>query len=205
MAEQADIIESLNEGELSEPIFRALSVDGVRRGIRLERLYWDQLNAIARQKNMKLNELIGTVAQTGEGGDNLTAALRLLVTRHLAGTARSQGSELGLRELVGLAAASPSPVLVLSADKKIMTYNQAFFAFLQSRLSTMTMEVLSKDFRLQIDTPIASLFEKLRTSPDQPVVASFMVGSNDQVFRGRMNTVAVRVNGQAALICYILA
>lgn len=65
------------------PHFRALPMGGARKAFRLEEIYWEALEAIARRNHRTLTEEVAaTLARAGEGGND-AAALRASITSDL--------------------------------------------------------------------------------------------------------------------------
>lgn len=184
--------------------FRALTVNGTRRGIRLEQIYWDVLQAMATKRGWRLGDIIRDCETQLDDGANITAALRVKAVAYLADELEASAAETRPSLVMGLVAACPSPAIALSGEKKIITYNQPFLAFLHARLSRIPLQALSKDFRLLIDTPFAGLLDKLRATPETAISTGFSITANDQVFRGRMNTVLVGTKDKAAVIGYVI-
>lgn len=59
----------------------SVTLQGHRTSISLEDAFWRRLKAIATRRGLSINALVAEVdaARTGEGGGNLSSALRVLV------------------------------------------------------------------------------------------------------------------------------
>ncbi|MDX1485893.1 MAG: ribbon-helix-helix domain-containing protein [Alphaproteobacteria bacterium] len=120
---------------LSPARHRVLQVEGRRYSVRLEEAYWRVLARIARDRNMRMAEIIDEVAAEAEGEASLASALRLRCIAALeeelgrAITARGGRDAAGGRygaSLENLIDANPAPSLLLSHDGKILLANAAF-------------------------------------------------------------------------------
>jgi hypothetical protein len=56
-----DGLGSLAEALNTEPFFRAVSADGKRKGLRLERDYWSLLDMIAREENVSIGDIVSAI------------------------------------------------------------------------------------------------------------------------------------------------
>jgi predicted DNA-binding ribbon-helix-helix protein len=62
-------------------IKRSLSVGGHRSSVSLEWAFWNELRGIARERNVSLSQLVGTIDSEREHA-NLSSAIRIFVFEH---------------------------------------------------------------------------------------------------------------------------
>ncbi|MBB4066562.1 ribbon-helix-helix domain-containing protein [Gellertiella hungarica] len=183
--------------------FRAVPVDGVRKGLRLEEAYWDALAELATDLGVKPGQLISRyAAQYGENG-NVTAAVRLGVLEGLREREMQRQATMSLQAIIGMVAGCPTAAFALSGGKKVLTYNPPFLSFLQARLSHLSPEALAAGLKLQLDIPFGALMSRLRNEPQTPVSAGYVIATNDRILRGRLNAVLANAVGEGAIIGYL--
>jgi predicted DNA-binding ribbon-helix-helix protein len=64
---------------------RSITIDGHRTSITLEDVFWHELTAIARDRELSLNALVAEVDHKKGGPGNLSSALRVHVLETLRG------------------------------------------------------------------------------------------------------------------------
>jgi predicted DNA-binding ribbon-helix-helix protein len=189
--------------EDAELMFRAVNTRGERRGIRLERIFWNTLGEAATARNQSLAQLVGDTAASNVPGGNLASALRVTVARWL----RDQLGETRRRatpEIVfAMIQACPSPVFALSADKKIVSYNRAFVAFIQTRFNTAEASELLRGLRLTLDTPLEQVIERLRADPTASVVSGYAIGLADRRMRGQLRLTLAPTSDRTIVVAFI--
>jgi predicted DNA-binding ribbon-helix-helix protein len=62
-------------------IKRSLLVGGHRSSVSLEEAFWNELRGIARERNVSLSQLVGTIDSEREHA-NLSSAIRIFVFEH---------------------------------------------------------------------------------------------------------------------------
>jgi predicted DNA-binding ribbon-helix-helix protein len=96
-----------------------------RYSVRLEPIYWRNLERIAERRQYRLGRLIATLAEEHKGG-NFSSFLRVycMLEAERAFAARHLGTPLtGLMDVL---ASCPAPGLILSRHRTIVSYNDAF-------------------------------------------------------------------------------
>ena len=186
-----------------QPIFRAVTGANERRGIRLERIYWQGLRKVADAMNASVGEFIDGAAASYPGSGNLTSLLRVLSLKWFS-------SRLGQLEAItapdnvnSIIQASPAPAFALTIDKRILFYNQSFLALIQTRFLTINAEIRAKGLRLTLDTPVEQLVDALRHKNNKPTTTGFALGVGDQRIRGEINAVLAPTDVQTMVIAFI--
>ena len=192
------------EPDLSVLRFRIITVAGHRRGIKLEEIYWSCLVDLAAQKQCKLADIVAECEKSIEGEGNLTAKLRYVAASFLRSELSSARERSGPSVIAGQVRACPSPAFALTGDKRIISYNPAFLAFVQTRFARFQQASPAHGLRLSFDVQFKDLVERLKTSPGEPQPAGFTIGINDQLTRGRLNAALASFADQDVVIGFIL-
>jgi predicted DNA-binding ribbon-helix-helix protein len=192
------------EGDDYVPVFRAVRHGDVRRGLRLERIYWNVLKEISRREGIPVGAVIDRIAGGASLQTNLTSAVRVNLMQWLSMELEHTRSHVGLRMVDRLVQACPSPVFALQEDRRIVAYNQAFLNFIQARFSRFSTALIGKGLRLALDMPIAELVATLLEADNRPVITGFAVGMDDQRLRGRISVILAPNPEKHTILGYIL-
>ena len=187
-----------------QPRFRVLRVGSVRRGIRLEEIFWTVLQKIADARDCSMGDVILACESRLEKGANLSSALRVGAVTYLQQELEAALSKTGRQAVRNQVMASPSPCFALTGDKQLMAYNPAFIGFVQSRLSSLASDATGQGVRLSLDIPFSDLIEKLRIEGSGPATVGFVIGVERQLIRGRLNAILAPLIDREAIIGFIL-
>jgi predicted DNA-binding ribbon-helix-helix protein len=115
------------------PRFRVVSIDGKRRGFRLESIFWSALELIASHHGRTLPAQIASILQGVDDDANASAAVRSSVAAELIDI-----SEIGKASAVNpswekVLTAMPHPAFALTRNQAIVALNDPMWAFLESR------------------------------------------------------------------------
>jgi len=113
----------------TELVFRVVEAGKIRRGIRLEVIYWQVLREIAAARRKKIGALVGSILSEAPPSVNATAFLRaycLRWMRDMLAAEREITNPAGVGKLV---MASPGPAFALGLDKRLVAYNQPFLDY----------------------------------------------------------------------------
>jgi len=106
---------------------KVLQSKGQRVSIRLEDIFWEQLEKLAEDEHLPLSKFVHTLVHSLDPKLNRTAFLRCYCLRKLQenlsllNTDATSGTDLG-----SIITACPTPVFILGSDRKIVAYNPAF-------------------------------------------------------------------------------
>ena len=187
-----------------ELVFRVVEDGGVRRGIRLEAIYWQVLREIADRKRKKIGALVAAILADAPQPVNTTAFLRaycLRFTRDALTAERQITDPAGVGNLVR---ASPGPAFALGPDKRLIAYNQSFLNYIQSRFAYSETEPVNRDLRLALDVQLAGLAATLKANGNRPLEVGFAVGLYGRRLRGMLNALLAPATGQDTILCYVL-
>lgn len=184
-------------------VFRAVSVGGERRGIRLEAIFWKTLSAMSAAWGRTLGDQVGETMATRPQAGNLASTLRVQAAQWLADRVAELERITALEAVYAIVHASPAPAFVLSADKRIVQYNQPFLGFVRSRLVTAESTDVLRSARLSLDTQLEQIIELLRGNPRAPVVTGFAFGVSERRVRGQLRMVLAPTASATMVIAYV--
>lgn len=182
-------------------IFRAVNAVGRRRGIRLEAIFWKTITAMAAASGRTLGQQVGG-ASVPEAG-NLASTLRVQAAQWLHKRLLEFERTTTPESIFAIIHASPTPAFVLSADKKIVQYNQPFLNFIRSRLVGAESSDVLRTARLSLDTQLEQVIALLRENRNAPVVTGFAFGASEGRVRGQLRLVLAPTPANTLVIAYI--
>ena len=189
----------------SKPHFRAVVANGVRRGLSLEPIFWQALEDIATRENISNGALVAKIAdQSAEENKNLSSSVRAYITGRLRDERASFEKMLSLPKIGQMVNACPAPSFVLSIDKRILSYNQAFIAFLQLRFASVGSDNILKSIVLSLETSIEKVIAELDTDAISNYSCGFAIGMADKSVRGKLSIVRISVSGLPSIIAFIV-
>lgn len=185
------------------PVFRVVSTRKERHGIRLEKAYWNALRQAAAGGGRSVAEFVALSVERHPQARNLTSLLRVTILTWFRHRLSRLEELTSLHNVNSLVQASPSAAFVLTEDKRILYYNQAFLTLVQSRFQTVDTQTMAKGLRLTLDVPIVGLIDDLREKRNQPISTGFALGVTDQRIRGRVTTLLAPTGAETMIIAYI--
>ncbi len=204
MASAAGEPESSSLASDAEPVFRVVEDQDTRRGIRLERAYWQALRDIANATSQKTGTLVKAIVDQAPDVTNATSLLRVYCLKWALGELNAARQISNPSLVANLVRASPGAAFALGLDKRIVAYNQSFLAFVQARFSYAAPGPIGRDFRLALDVHLADLAASLKTNGNTPTTVGFVVGLGDRRLRGNLSSILAPVTGQDIILCYVL-
>ncbi|MBO6719223.1 MAG: ribbon-helix-helix domain-containing protein [Rhizobiaceae bacterium] len=166
--------------------FRAVAARGKRRGIRLERIFWEVLTATASAEGKTMGDLVATTHDRLPPGGNLSSALRIVGARWLRERLDSYVRATLQENLFAILQACPSPAFALSEDKRIVHYNLPFLNFVQASFVGVERSEVMRGLRLSLDTQLETLLAQLYAHPAEPVGTGFVLGVAERRVRGQL-------------------
>lgn len=187
-----------------EMVFRAVTARGVRRGIRLERLFWTALADAAKARGRTVAELVGDIAATVPAEGNLASAIRVEMARFMRDRLAGLEARTAPGLTVALLQACPTPAFALSPDKKIVSYNRPFTAFIQSRFDAVEPAELLRGLRLSLDMPLDEIAARLLADPQAQVTTGYALGVLDRRVRGQLRMALAPTAARLMVLAYLL-
>ncbi|MFC3207835.1 MAG: ribbon-helix-helix domain-containing protein [Mesorhizobium sp.] len=188
----------------AEPVFRVLEGGSSRRGIRLERAYWQVLREIAQAGKQRPGTLVQSILEEAPTAANATSLLRVYCLRWMVDALAAARKVSDPSVVANLVRASPGAAFALGLDKRIVAYNQSFLNFVQARLSHTGTEPVGRDLRLTLDGHLVTLADALKANGNVPLEIGFVVALSDRRLRGKLNAVLAPVADQDIILCYVL-
>lgn len=199
----AQIVPELEEGD-AEPKFRAIvCADGVRRGIRLETIYWDGLASLVSGSRHSLADIVEQASTRVGEGSNLASMLRVLAFRWMWRRYADLQAAYSTDNLNTLVQACPSPVIVLTRDKKIQLFNEPFVSLLKQRLALGNVLQLSTGFRFVLETQVEEALEML-SSKGKMITTGFTASCGGRELSGQINLAMAPNHRKPMVIGYIV-
>ncbi len=185
-------------------VFRVVEDGGIRRGIRLEAIYWRVLRQIADRRRKKIGALVGAILADAPQPVNATAMLRAYCLRYTLDALAAEREITDPSGIGNLVRASPGPAFALGPDKRLIAYNQAFLNYIQARFSYAETEPVNRDLRLALDVQLAALAATLQANGNRPLEVGFVVGLEGRRLRGMLNALLAPASGRDTILCYVL-
>ena len=204
MAQPSDKVDDRPQTRDSELVFRVVEDGGIRRGIRLEAIYWRVLREIAELRQKKIGALVGAILAEAPEEANTTAFLRVYCLRSALDMLAAEREVTDPSGIGNLVRASPAPAFALGLDKRLIAYNQSFLTYIQARFSYGEAEPVNRDLRLALDVQLAALAANLKANGNRPLEAGFTVGLGGRRLRGVLNALLAPAAGQSIMLCYVL-
>jgi len=193
---------------LQEPEFRAVGLDEGRKGIRLERLFWQLLSELAERRGMKRSQLLRLVLPHDQNEANAeinaTSALRCFVAGSQAQEIELLRDRLEASEVVKLILAAPIPGFVIDRDKKLQEVNGEFVRLVRGAAGGSDRDPTRDVVQLTLDTPVETLFAQLRKSSDS-AACGYILQVHSYQKRGRAKIVRVPNASQDRLVGFIVS
>jgi len=187
-----------------EPRFRAVvGRGGERRGIRLERIYWDGLGRMSSAGKMSTADLVHyTASQMPESG-NLASLLRVLSFKWALRRLDTVEDASSMANVNAIIQASPSPTILVTQEKKIQLFNDPFLTMLRQRLPLGDAAQLTKSLRFSIDTQIDEAIATLYRNRGKTLNTGFTIAVGSASMKGQINLALAPTHEKSMLIGYI--
>lgn len=185
--------------------FRAVANSGKRRGIRLERVFWRALEAIARERRIRLGALVEDIAAGASDAANLSSALRVACMRAYASRVEELDQLWSPRTIEAILAASPAAAFTLAANRRIVSFNTGFSTLVRRQFAGMDGDSSKLDLRLSLDVAVEELLARLDANGNAPVVTGFLLTMDARRHRGQVNVMRVPSKDSGLLMAFVAA
>ncbi len=147
---------------------RVLQHNNLRMAVRLERLYWEQLEEFAGGDIQTLSAYVHSLLTQIPDKQNRASFLRSHCLKKLRSELKHRTAMPAETNLGEIITACPSPVFVVSPDRKILVFNPAFVV---SVLDVMKEKAGGKPIapRLTFSQPFKKIVEYLIDNPNKVV------------------------------------
>jgi predicted DNA-binding ribbon-helix-helix protein len=163
--------------EAGKTQLRVLQRRGTKMAVRLERIFWSQLDDLAREAKSSTSKLVFDILASNAGALNKTGLLRCFCLER----ARSKSSISRLQaesfDMLGIIAACPTPVAVITPQRKIAAFNPAFSNLITLMRGSQNKDK-NKDNGMAIQLSFSESVPKIQQSLlDQPTrISVFQIG-----------------------------
>lgn len=186
------------------PEFRVVVHNGQRRGIRLERGFWETLKTIAAERKCTLGALVEEITAAAGEGANLSSALRVACLRNANLESAALRRLASIETVKTILLACPAPAFALENTRKILIFNPPFQYFVRRQLPDGLKGDSRADLKLALDLNITDILERLRLNGNLPVASGFAIGVGERRYRGLINTVRAPVPGPELLMAFVV-
>lgn len=190
--------------DYASPHFRAVNSRGVRRGLRLENIFWTAIEQISSRQGISVGGYFEKVEGEVTSEAGFSSRIRSAVVNDLVQRLDAIEVANSRERVFALVQASPGPTFLLSSDKKIVKYNPAFFSFIQSRSSESASVEMLRNMSLSLDIQIEDAILRLQATGGKPVNVGFALGVADRRVRGRLNLALASLSGASMLMAFVV-
>lgn len=202
---RSEVLPSVDDDDL-EPRFRAVTGGGERRGIRLERIYWDSLGRMSEAGGISIGDLVYHMTADMPETGNLTSLLRVLSFKWALSRLDAIEDVASLTNLNAVLQASPTAAVVLTRERGIKLFNDAFLKMLHNRLPLIDdVQQMARTLRFSIDTQVEEVLSVLSANRGKTLNTGFKIGLGSQSLTGRINLALAPTHEAPMLIGYISA
>lgn len=187
----------------STPQFRVISQGKVKRGVRLEHVFWQAAKKIAQRRRLTIGGFFDAISEQDPDASNLASAIRVACVSWMADRTTELESITSLSVLGSILAAVPSPAVVLGPDRKILASNKAFQLFARRHLSVPSAAD-PKDMRLVPDIAVPEIVARLEQNGNSAVLSGFSLTVADRRIRGQLNAVRAPLNEPGTIIGFVV-
>lgn len=155
--------------EASKGQLRILQRGGVKLALKLEQIFWSQLDDAARESKTTTSKLVFEILAGSPGAANRTSLLRCFClerARKLASLGRLSAESF---DMLGIISACPTPVAVITSERKLAAFNPAF-GTLAGSLRTGAGQAI----RLSFNEPLIKIQQCMIATPNR--IFAFQVG-----------------------------
>lgn len=184
--------------------FRAVVSDGKRRGIKLERVFWQAVKSIAKTRGETIGGLIDRIAVDYAHLSNLTSAIRVACMRDYVERHQALSQVVSPQAIDAILAASPSAAFTLGPNKKIVAFNTGFQTLVRRQFPALGSEPSKVDLRLSLDVGVDELIARLSRNGNMPIATGFALGLTERRYRGQINVVRMPSSEADLLLAFVV-
>ena len=160
-----------------------------RRGIRLERIFWQTAKSIAQRSHITIGSLVDEISSQQTSSSNLASAIRVACLSWMVKRTAQLEALTSVAVINSILTAVPSPAFALGANKKILAFNTAFQTLVRRQFPVLAEAEQRGDLKLALDVNVADLMARLDQNGNTAVLTGFAIGIGDRRFRGQLNAV----------------
>ena len=190
--------------DLFETTYKAVGTKTGRHGVRLENAFWKMLEAISKELNCSVGELVQNARQFETTNNNVTSAIRVGCLEWLAEKQNALEGQTDDQMVRNIINASPSAAIALSVDKRLHSFNRPFLQKVADSFNVIDLELIPAKLRWVLDIQVVSLVEQLRDNGNKPIAVGMALGFDDRRIRSQLNVVMAPRLKQDVILGYLL-
>ena len=195
-------LEYMSESDFAQR-FQAVRVGAHRRGIRMERIFWNALSKFAEEEGTTVARIVEAAEKRFPEAENITSVLRVAVIGWMHTQLIKAQLHNDKNAVNNLVRASPIPAIALTSDKKLLAYNTPFLMFIQANLGLRPSVGLPRDLRLILDVHFDDLIRTLEANENRSVRTGVLLGADEKRVRGTLSVVLAPAQKEATLLGYL--
>ena len=194
------------ESLASEPRQRILQRRHRRLSIRLEEIFWVQLEACAKEEDTKLADLVFTLVESNNETENRSSLLRAFCVdwlRRRLLQARLAASQVDVQSILS---ACPLPCVIITQQRKLAAHNPAFAQEVLGRLMPAEQWRSAENVvRLTLKRSFESIADGVRASATGYAESElvFVSAGKEATYVGRFCLLSRRSSEAAPLLCFL--
>lgn len=149
--------------EWSQPQPRIVQYKGKRIALRLESIFWRQLDQIAHRRRQRLGQLVAELKE-GYDGPNLSSYVRGFCMVEAERDATRFRLTSGAFDLIDILKGSPAPALLLSSERLIIDVNQALLDWIGAEPPVLRQQKFDLVFEPRVQRPLDETIDLMRTA-----------------------------------------
>ena len=159
-------------GQAVETKLRVLQRQGVKMAIMLEKIFWSQLDDLARDRDTSTTKLVFDILADYPKARNRTGLLRCYCLEQARTKASRERLQTESFDMLSVIAACPSPVAVITAQRKIAAFNPTFSKLIAAIRGNQTAQGTAIQFSFSEAVP------KIQAAmlADPSSIAAYQVG-----------------------------
>jgi PAS domain-containing protein len=165
----------------------------------------------ARERGLRLNHLVGQLADGLELDIGFTAALRLFCLSEALTRLRSAEEQIadlslsrGTTDVAAIVGACPAPCIMINQDRLIMRVNEAFIRWLGASHEELQGQPLDRFFQIRGHFRLPELWARFGRGYTKPVAAKLAYVAPGRVIVAKAQLCATVVNGPDDFCCLIM-
>jgi predicted DNA-binding ribbon-helix-helix protein len=205
-AEQTELVAPRPAAEeAGKPEFRVVARGKMRRGIRLERIFWQTAKSMAQRSHVTIGSLVDEISSQQVNQNNLASAIRVACLSWMVKRTTQLEALTSIAVINSILTAVPSPAFALGANKKIVTFNAAFQTLVRRQFPVLADAEQRGDLKLSLDINVAELMARLDQNGNTAVLTGFAIGVGDRRFRGQLNAVKAPSSEVEIVLAFVVA
>ncbi len=186
-----------------QPRFRVLRRQGWRKAFRLEAIFWQTLEAAARDSGLRLSEFVHELVAGRPG--NQASALRVAAAGWLWRHYWRLQEKTAPERLIGLMQAAPVPSFAIDQSRRLVAHNREFVDLVRadSQIGSEGSDISTA--RLALDVPLDALIGELEKDPTKVLTCGYSIRLGATRRIGRARVMLVPAEKGRTIVGYILS